>query len=307
MGSDHDRSRAGCLCCGNRIVAYETTLVSGFLAKRAWLGPPELTRMAFCDHCGFRFFERGLSPVETSALYRDYRNAEYFCARNRWEPFYTQAQHDAVVGWARSPSRLADLRKTLDRAGLPSRFRYALDHGGNDGHMLLGIDAAVRVVFDPSGRKALPGVMSVQDPQFIRPNCDLFLSCQVLEHVSNPADYLRQAASLCADGAHLYIEVPHEMWSNHVLHGRLRDVWLRFLLRHHRLLIAADMLSTGCRVKCGFLPPMGFIPMREHLNYFTNQALDSLLVSCGFEVILSGRNGEGQLFAVARKGAALRQ
>lgn len=304
MHTDRDRTRAGCLCCGNPRLGYETTLVSGFLAERAWRGSPELTRMAFCDRCGFRFFARGLAPDEADSLYRDYRDAEYFRARNRWEPLYTHAQHDAVVGWAHSPRRAADLSKTLEQAGLPRRFHYVLDHGGSEGQMLRAVEAETKVVFDPSGCKAASGVRAVSDPQGIPPHCDLFLSCQVLEHVSDPADYLRQAAALCGDQAYLYVEVPDEIWSNRVFHGRLRDAWLNVLLRHRRLLILADMFSTGCRVKFGFLPPMGFIPMREHLNYFTCKALDSILVAAGLELVVSGRNGEGQIFAVARKGAA---
>lgn len=126
-----------------------------------------------------------------------------------------------------------------------------------------------------------------------------------MEHASDPGNYLRQAASLCADGAYLYIEVPDELWSNRVFHSPARDVWLKYLLRHPRILILADMLSTGCRVKLGFLPPMGFIPMREHLNYFTNRALDSILLAAGFHVVLSGRNGVGQIFPIARKGMLL--
>jgi hypothetical protein len=305
MKADTDRTGAGCLCCGNRQLRLETTVVSGFLAERAWKGEPELTTMAFCNQCGFCFFGRGLSTGEADRLYRGYRDADYFAIRNRWEPFYTRAQHEAVIDWSHSPSRTDDLRKTFAQAGLPSRFRYALDHGGHQGHMLQGIDAASKVVFDPAGCEPLAGVTAVSDAADIPPQCDLFLSCQVLEHASDPVGYLRQAASLCADGACLYIEVPDELWSNRVLHGPVRDAWLKLLLRHHRLLILADMLSTGCRVKLGFLPPMGFIPMREHLNYFTITALDSILPAAGFQVLLSGRNNGGQIFAVAKKAAPL--
>lgn len=305
MSGDTDRTGAGCLCCGNRKLRLETTVVSGFLAERAWNGEPELTVMAFCNQCGFRFFGRGLSNREMDRLYRGYRDTDYFATRNRWEPLYTLAQHEAGIAWSRSPSRAEDLRKTFKRAGLPPRFRYALDHGGHQGHMLRGIDAETKVVFDPSGCEALAGIEAVSDATGIPPQCDLFLACQVLEHVSDPGNYLRQAASLCADDAWLYIEVPDELWSNRVFHGPARDAWLRFLLSHHRLLILADMLSTACRVKLGFLPPMGFIPIREHLNYFTIEALDSILLATGFKILLSGRNDEGQIFALARKDTPL--
>jgi SAM-dependent methyltransferase len=276
-------------------------VVSGFLARRAWKGEPELTQIVFCDACGFRFFARGLSPQEAARLYQGYRDAEYFRARNAWEPFYTRARHEAVVAWSRCADRATALRSTLARAGLPARFGYVLDHGGNAGHMLRGVDAETKVVFDPSGCEALPDITAVSDPTGIPPHCDLLLSCQVLEHVSDPRRYLAEVAGLCAEGGHLYLEVPDEIWTNAVLHGPLRDVWLRFLLRHPRLLVLADMVSTACRVKLGFLPPLGFNPMREHLNYFTIQGLDFILPGCGFEIVLSGHRGAGLIFAVARK------
>lgn len=304
MQSDQNRSQRGCLCCGNPKLRHETTLVSGFLAERAWNGPPELTKIAFCDECGFRFFERGLSRTEADKLYLNYRDADYFRHRNRWEPFYTRTQHEAVVTWSRSPSRATELRKIFDQARLPVRFQYALDHGGNEGHMLLSVDAKQKLVFDPSGRPVLPGMSAVSAQAEIPFGCDLLLSCQVLEHISDPQHYLRQVSKLCAEDAYLYVEVPGELWSNHVCHGPWRDAWLRLLLRHRHLQIFADMLSTGCRVILGFLPPMGFIPMREHLNYFTIKALDSLLVASGLAPISSGRNAEGQLFAIARKAAS---
>jgi hypothetical protein len=305
MRPNHDRTQGGCLCCGSRTLSRETTLASGFLAERAWNSVPKLTAIVFCDACGFRFFERGLSTEEADRLYQGYRDQEYFRTRNKWEPFYTRAQHEAVQAWARNPDRAAGLRKTLEKAGLPTQFRYALDHGGNAGHMLREVDAAQKVVFDPSGCETLPGITAVSDPASVPPQCDLFLSCQVLEHVSDPGSYLHQAVALCAEGAYLYIEVPDEQWSNRVLHGPLRDAWLKFLLRHHRLLILADTVSTGCRVKFGFLPPLCFIPMREHLNYFTIQSLDAILLATGVQIVLSGRNDEGQLFAIARKEVRL--
>lgn len=301
MADASDTSCAGCPCCGNRPLRRETTVVSGFLAQRAWDGKPDLTTMAFCNACGFRFFERGLSAQEAARLYRGYRDAEYFRARNAWEPFYTRARHEAIVAWSQGAERIAGLRDSLARAGLPSRFKYVVDHGGNAGHMLRGVDADLKVVFDPSGCDSLPGITPVSDPDEIQRGCDLVLSCQVLEHVSDPSDYLIGVAALCAEGGHLYVEVPDEHWSNRVLPGGLRDAWLRFLLRHRRFLMLADMLSTGCRVKLGFLPPLGFNPMREHLNYFTKRALDSILRASGFQIVLSGHRGAGLIFAVARK------
>src|SRR5690242_17698195 len=75
--STRARSGRGCLCCGHSALRGETTVVSPFLATRAWGGKPELTRVMFCDECGFRFFGRGLSDEEAGRYYASYRDVSY--------------------------------------------------------------------------------------------------------------------------------------------------------------------------------------------------------------------------------------
>jgi hypothetical protein len=75
------------------------------------------------------------------------------------------------------------------------------------------------------------------------------------------------------------------------------------LMRVRPLLIAADVACTASRIKLGRLPPLGFIAMREHLNYFTTGSLTAVLIRSGFKVAICGIDNAGQLFAVARKAA----
>jgi hypothetical protein len=276
----------------------QTTVISGFLAERAWSGLPELTQLIRCTKCGFQFFERGISDQEATNLYRDYRDIRYFLARNRWEPFYTRAQHETVVAWSRSTTRSDNLVRLLKESGLPQRFEYALDHGGAEGHLLSSINAERKIVFDLSGSATIKGVVGISDEWKIPFGCDFLISCQVLEHTAKPAEYLTDLLRHCSEHAYLYIEVPDERWSSRVFPGRIRDAWLRLLLRHHWLLRICDVVSTICRVKFKFLPPLGFIPMREHLNYFTLQSLIELLSNLGLKIVCSGHSFDGQLFAI---------
>ncbi len=124
---------------------------------------------------------------------------------------------------------------------------------------------------------------------------------QVLEHVSDPRTTVETIASLLEDGGWLYLEVPDEMWSNRTFAGPARDHWLRWVINKPKLLMAADTLSTACRILLGFLPPFGFTPMREHLQYFTEHALATIVGSCGLSVINTGRNTVGQIYVVAVK------
>ena len=102
-------------------------------------------------------------------------------------------------------------------------------------------------------------------------------------------------------GSLLYVEVPAEAWRPAPGSRKLRAACLRLLLRNRPLLIAADVLCTASRIKLGRLPPLGFVAMREHLNYFTADAVVALLQRSGFTVDLSGINAAGQIFAVATK------
>lgn len=301
---DHQRrSAAGCLCCGNGNLQFETQVVSGFLAERAWGGPPQTTRLMICPACGFRFFDRGLSDVEMTKYYRNYRDAQYVHDRCRWEPFYTKGQHAALLAWTNSTVRFDALRQVMAGSNAPARFASALDHGGDQGQMLTAIEADRKAVFEPSACPAMPGIESYTDSAKLPGGWDLILSCQVLEHVSAPTAYLRQIGTLLADSGWLYLEVPVESWQSAPGSEALRAVCLQQILRFRPLLMAADLICTVSRIKLGRLPPLGFVAMREHLNYFTAEALGAILNGSGFVVDDCGVNQAGQLFALARKNS----
>ena len=299
---DHQqRSANGCLCCGSNDLQFETQIVSGFLAARAWGGPPQLTQLVSCRACSLRFFDRGLTDSETARYYRSYRDAEYVRARWRWEPFYTQGQHAALLAWSESPFRQRALHEILAGSKTPVRFASVLDHGGDQGHMLGAVEADRKAVFDPSTRATLPGIDHYTEVATLPGNWEVILSCQVLEHVSSPAAYLKELGALLTDSGWLYIEVPTENWHPAPGSVGLRAAWLKLLLRWRPLLIAADVLCTVSRIKLGRLPPLGFVAMREHLNYFSADALAAVLAAGGLSIKNCGVNSAGQLYAIAQK------
>ena len=67
------------------------------------------------------------------------------------------------------------------------------------------------------------------------------------------------------------------------------------------MLLAGDIVSTACRKKLGILPPFGFVPMREHLNYFTVDAISALITRAGLQVVWAGRNEQNDVCAIAQK------
>lgn len=298
------RSASGCLCCGSEKLKRETTIVSPFLAKRAWNGAPELTSIVFCLNCDFRFYERGLSNEEAERYYRTYRDQSYYRERHGFEPFYTRREHERLEEWMSSGHRRVALRECLNRAGAPAKFHSALDFGGGTGKMLLDIAADERAVFDVVDEAPERGLTRLHSAQELGKRWDLVLSCQTLEHLTDPLASIGTMADAMPEGGWLYAEVPPQHWRNPARQGRARDAFLGWLVHHHHLLLAGDILSTALRIQCGFLPPLGFIPMREHLNYFTEASLSRLLLRGGFSVEWAGRNSEDCITVVGKRSAA---
>lgn len=295
------RGVRGCLCCGSSPLRSETTVVSPFFAKKAWGGKPELTKVMFCSGCGFRFFDRGLTSEEASNYYSDYRGEDYFRQRNQFEPFYTEKAHRGIQEWLRSKGRRIALAQALASAGGPASFSAALDYGGGTGQMLVDIPATRKAVFDLAHNATEPGIARIQSRESIGCGWDLVLSCQVLEHVSDPRAAVEEIMQILAKGGWFYVEVPDEIWSCGARSGPRRDAWLTWMSTRPWPLLIADCVSTACRVKLGTLPSMGFVPMREHLNYFTVESLSKLLTGCGLSVEWSGKNLQNCICAVGRR------
>jgi len=269
---------------------------------KAFDGQPELIDLMFCSRCGFRFYDRGLSYAEAQRYYEGYRSEEYFKIRHQFEIFYTRKAHDDTENWLNSSGRHVAVAQALEKAGAPRSFSSALDFGGGTGHMLLGLDAEKRAVFDLSKEEAEAGVESFGTREEIQGPWDLILSCQVLEHLSDPFYQVSDIAQLMSPGWWLYAEVPQQMWKDFSGPSAIQRAWLSLLVKNSTALHAADFMSTAFRVKLGFVPPLGFVPMREHVNFFTEQALTSLLARAGLKVRWSGKNSEGCICAVATRG-----
>jgi len=255
----------------------------------------------FCDRCGFRFYDRGLSESEGNNYYQGYRDQTYFKDRNHYEPFYTKSAYQADSAWLASDARRVALAHALGKAGAPKSFQAALDYGGGTGQMLRDIDAEKKAVFDVSPGQVESGVAWIGSKEKLGRDWDLVLSCQVLEHLNDPFAAVELIASMLSKGGWFYAEVPDQHWSNSARSGAVRQAWLSWIVDKPWFLVAADTISTAFRIKCGFLPPMGFIPMREHLNYFTEEAMCALLQRAELTVKWSGKNLENAICAVATR------
>jgi len=247
---------------------------------------------------------RGLTDEEAGRLYTGYRGAEYFRDRHAHEPWYTQAFNDAIGSESEMQNRRAVLADVLARAQTIAGERPSgrcVDFGGDRGQMLRDLPDADKFVHDLSGVAPDPWARTLCDLDGAAQSFELALNCQVLEHVNDPAATLGQTAALVRPGGWLYLEVPDERWRASLAgEGLLRRAWLGWLAGSPRTIIAMDFLSTACRAKLGWIPPLGFWAMREHINFFSVKSLELLMEQVGLEPLLVEVSPSG-ISAVGRK------
>ena len=275
------------------------TVISPYLAFKAWGGGPEVTTLLTCEDCGFRFYRRRLSEQETRRYYAGYGNKAYLEERNRFEPFYTAAYYNADSAFLRSAPRRADLAERLASAGLDHPFDSVLDYGGGEGWLIRDLKAEKKIVFDLPETDLPIGIEFVSTRAKVPGDHDLVICAQVLEHVSDPAAVVADIASLLRPGGTAYLEVPNQLWRQ-ARTLRPGSGLLSWLCGHPKLLLLGDIYGTFFRVKYRVLPPLGFVPMREHISFFTQAALRALAERSGLFV-----HSEGAFlrdyFALARK------
>ena len=83
--------------------------------------------------------------------------------------------------------------------------------------MLLDIDAPRKAVFDVDETHVVPSIQKIDVPELLEAGWDLVLSCQVLEHLTNPVASLQQIGNLLSSGGWLYVEMPEELWNSKAL------------------------------------------------------------------------------------------
>jgi SAM-dependent methyltransferase len=280
---------SACPCCeSSRHDAYPA-VVSPFLASYALGESARMTRLLECGSCGFRFFEDRLTDAEAGRLYAGYRGDRYYEARHRHEPWYTRKVNDAIGGSEEVIRvRTAMVEKFLrDRADVAA-IDDVLDFGGDRGQLIPQSIGARRFVYEISGTDAVPGVAHIGSAAELRDRrFDLVLLSHVLEHCSEPRAVLDEVRPLLrGEGSLLYVELPFERAELRWLgKASAYGSYLASLRRLGPLFTAVDLYSTLFRVRWNTMPPLGFLKMHEHLNFFDARSLRELLARSGFEAV----------------------
>ncbi len=226
--------------------------------------------LGFCDRCGLTQL---IDPISPEKFYTDYHCLSSW----KWNPHVPRLLQ--MIG------QLSGLRKDL----------AVLEVGSNDGGFLselvgqgfsriLGIEPAQDAVA-AAKQRGVPTRNAYFTPKVAHEisssfgQCDLFISRQVLEHVTNLSDFAEAMRVVLRPGAHVLVEVPNfgfnqeapdysAIWEEHVNHFTLATL-TRFLadtgvevLHNETAVFSGDILIvlgryTGSRVNTPATPTEG--------------------------------------------------
>ena len=275
-----------CPCCASTRLRKWPAVVSPFIARYACGTEPQASSLCECLGCTFRFFDSRLTDSEIATLYAGYRGPAYFDARHRYEFWYSAAVNAGIGnGPAEIESRKQHLGSLL--SGRSESITSVLDYGGDRGQFIPDCLGTERYVYEISDAAPVSGVSrleSVEGKKF-----DFVILAHVLEHCSEPLDFIEGLKPLANDKTIYYFEVPFERPSlRFAPRGSLQRIYRDALLRSGPLLTAVDFYSTVCRVKLDCNLPLGLQKCSEHLNFFNEKSLHALLERGGYELFECG-------------------
>jgi SAM-dependent methyltransferase len=166
--------------------------------------------LMMCRTCGFVSHLPRVRPTDVHAKY---------AAFSAWGQDYGMGESDLDAD-----RRSRDLYQAVEAAGVLRRaspFRI-LDYGGGDGRLMRTFARAGHrtflVDFNSSPVDGIDKLCDTVDQLPADIFFDLVVASHVLEHVSEPANIVRQLAAHVRPGGYLFVEVPMEIWGGPPLH-----------------------------------------------------------------------------------------
>lgn len=285
-----------CVIREGPICRVKRALVAPFLARRIWNRSPFCICLVRCQSCGFMFYNPRLDDADLRQHYTGYRSAEYLQMRRFFEPWYTEKFNADLASASHYESRRTKLAPIFRQYLSDRKIKRVLDHGGDHGDLMLGLFGDAQLfLYDISGAAPVPGVTAVADPAACK--ADLIINSNVLEHVGFPRVMVSQILVAAPVGGLVFLEVPCEA-----------------ALGFNRLIrrIAQTVITSAVRPSLAthLVRPSTLYMMHEHINYFTERSLTTLMRVSGGNVIASGyyplvarASNEGVVWCLAEKTA----
>ena len=242
------------------------------------------TTYRVCGSCGTGYFVHIPSDVQLGKLYQDYRGPRYVSVRKKWERTYTSSLNAQLSS---GTSFLAPRREALESflnetfPGISADCIGVVDVGGGEGYLMPSWESIrSRFVLDISGITSARDIKQISTMSEVGDaRITLVQFCGVLEHVANPATFVRETVSWLmgqAKGLVILIEVPAGVPE---VRGRYiaRLPGIGSITRARALWQTMDRLDAST----GALRKQWPLRMGEHLNFFSQDGLQALFERIG--------------------------
>jgi hypothetical protein len=297
-----------CIICGENFFNNYDAAIAPFLAERIWNKKPFNIKLVLCKNCGFTFYNPRLEENEVNTYYENYRSDSYQEQRYKYEPFFTKELNEQIGGDVEKISRKENLFKLLSKYVDISSIKNVLDYGGDKGQFIIDQLAHTnRYVFDISKIDPLDDIIKINSYEECKNHqYDLITCAHVLEHVSYPIEIIKSIKDLADKNTVVYLEIPLEnpFYYNNVLMNLLgkmpfigplmfniKEIFKKrnvLSINKHTNSFSKNSLKTLVTSMPLYLKRiMAFRKffMHEHVNYFTPQSLENMLISNGFKDI----------------------
>lgn len=278
-----------CIICGSDKIRTIQTRISDFLVAKIF-GEDEVKNsyvinLCHCEECTFSFYDRRLTDEESNRLYDGYRGREYQKIREKYDCWYTEKINDAINNDSMALREQQRVIEKIVKKNVPINIRIALDYGGNQGDTFTDIlGTKEKYVYDISDIPVRGGVKKIGSYQELFGYHFDFIMCNMtLEHVSYPKDFVKLLYDIGASDTYYYIEVPSENPFEKNKFSVMKNIGLFFNTKY----------NAGRLIKHWFyLKKQPYMPMSEHVNFFTPTAMRTLMTENGFDVIDVQENDE---------------
>ena len=274
-----------CILCGSNHVQTTDTVISDFIMARicpdfqADCGMNKPVRLCFCKACTFAFYDYRITDAESELIYLDYRGEKYQKTRQKYEYWYTAKVNTALNEDKCALHEQRSVIATILRDNTDMEIKSALDYGGNEGRTFFkSLGTQKKYVFDISGIKTVKGVTGISDFEELKQHHYDFIMCnQLFEHLADFREILSRIRSIGSQETLFYIEVPSENPFTRVN---------KFSVLHN-IGMMVNPLFSPIRLVRSYLRKrrQPFMPMHEHINFFTPRSMRIMLERSGFSVM----------------------
>ena len=283
------------LICNSEKLRFVNTIVSDFVMARIAPGFKDnyKTQLCFCEECSFAFYKYRLNEKEEFKLYYHYRDEEYQRLREQSEYWYTKKINNLIN---KDKFALEEQKKVIRKIlkdNSINNIEIALDYGGNEGRTFFDeLGTKEKYVFDISGLKTVEGVVNISNYEDLKNHSYNFIMCNMLfEHLTNPVLVMKKISAIGGKDTVYYIEVPSE---NPFLRGN------KFSIAKHLELVFNPNYNLFRLAKYYFKTRKEpFMPMKEHINFFTIESMKKMIELNGFKVVDIQENSEKGVLGTA--------